>query len=168
MSNGGAFISTPHHAGLVVADLEAAMDFYSQNFGHTFFQFQVNQDNSTLSGSSSTFLLRLGIGQLGLGLIELIQPVTGSTIYSRYLAQRGPGLHHLAYSVTDLVAARKRLTSAGCPCLQDGTIRGLVDFSYYAAPEMAVIVEPLQFSCDLPAFLVRNAQAYAPNDQVIS
>ena len=162
MSDDGSFLSTPHHAGLVVTDLDAAMNGYSRNFGYTFFEFEVTQDNATLSGSSATFTLRLGIGQLGLNLIELIQPVSGTTIYSRYLAQRGPGLHHLAFSVTDLVGARKRLASDGCPCLQDGTIRGLVDFSYYDVQAMACIVEPLQLSCNLLAFLVQNARAYAP------
>jgi hypothetical protein len=42
------------------------------------------------------------MGQLGVNLIELIQPVSGTTPYSQHLAQKGPGLHHLGFSATDL------------------------------------------------------------------
>ncbi len=162
MGNSGLILSTPHHVGLVVSDLDAAMNGYSGNFGYTFYQFEVNQGNTTLSGSSSTFSLRFGIGQLGVSLIELIQPVSGTTVYSRYLAQRGPGLHHLAFSTMDLAAARKLLAASGYPSTLDGTIRGLVDFSYYEVQGMACVVEPLQLSYDLLEFLVHNAQAYVP------
>ena len=160
MGNGGLILSTPHHVGLVVSDLDAAMNGYSENFGYGFFQFEVNQGNATLSESSLTFSLRFGIGQLGPNLMELIQPVSGTTIYSRFLAERGPGLHHLAFSVTDLAGARKQLDAYGYRCVQNGTIRGLVDFSYYTAQGVACIVELLQLSCNLLGFLVQNARAY--------
>ncbi len=162
MGNSQSFLATPHHAGLIVCDLEAAMQAYVQDFGYKFFQFEVNQNNSSFTGSSPTFSLRLGIGQLGLNFIEFIQPVSGTTLYSRHLEEKGPGLHHLAFSVTDLAAARKRLAAKGYPCLQDGNIRGLVDFSYYDAPEVACVVEPLQWSSDMLAFLIQNASAYVP------
>ena len=166
MDNGGLMIATPHHVGLVVSDLDAAMQSYSERFGYNFFEFEVTQQNATLSGSSGSFSLRIGIGQAAVNLIELIQPVSGTTLYSRYLAERGSGLHHLAFSVTDLATARKRLADCGYPCLQDGSIHGLVDFSYYEAPEMACIVEPLVLSYDLLGFLAQNARAYVskPDD----
>ena len=50
----------------------------------------------SLSVGSASFTLRLAIGQLGLNLVELIQPVSGDTLYSRRLDEEGPGLHHLA------------------------------------------------------------------------
>ena len=91
MGNSQSFLATPHHAGLIVCDLEAAMQAYVQDFGYNFFQFEVNQNNSSFTGSSPTFSLRLGIGQLGLNFIELIQPVSGTTLYSRHLEEKGPG-----------------------------------------------------------------------------
>jgi hypothetical protein len=81
----------PHHAGVIVNDLDSAMDDFITNFGDTFFQFEVNQESARLSTGSSGFLLRLAIGQLGLNLVELIQPVSGDTLYSRRLAEQGPG-----------------------------------------------------------------------------
>ena len=162
MGNGNWFASTPHHVGLVVGDLTAAMNAYIEDFGYTFFQFEVNERNAALSGSSASFSLRFGIGQFGLNLIELIQPLSGTTIYSQHLTQRGPGLHHLAFSVSDLNAARQQLAARGYPCLQDGAIRGFVNFSYFEAQGMACIVEPLQLSADLLAFLAQSAETYLP------
>jgi len=154
-------VFTPHHVGIIVSDLETAMDAYIANFGYTFFQFEVNEGNASLSGSSPTFSLRFDFGQLGLNLVELIQPVAGTTLYSQHLAQKGPGLHHLAFSATDLAAAGKQFAASGYTCLQNGKINGFVDFSHYQAKELTCIVEPLQLSCDLVAYLLKNAKPYA-------
>ena len=151
---------TPHHVGIVVSDLDAAMKGYIDDLGYRFFQFDVNEANASLSDSSSTFSLRFGIGQLGLSFVELIQPISGTTLYSKHLDENGPGLHHLGYSALDLGAARKQFTSSGYNCLQTGKINGLVEFSYYQAPDLACIVEPLQFSCDFATFLLQNAKPY--------
>ncbi len=161
MSTGDACGFTPHHVGIIVADLKSAMNAYIANFGYTFHQFEVNESNASLGGSSSTFSLRFGIGQLGLSVVELIQPVSGTTLYSRRLAQVGPGLHHLGFSVTDLAAARRQLEMCGYGCLQNGSIQEHVDFSYYEATDLGCIAEPLQLSSDLISFLIQNAQPYA-------
>ena len=116
---------TPHHVGIVVSDIEAAMKGYIENLGYRFFQFEVNEGNASLSESSATFSLRFGMGQLGLSFVELIQPISGTTLYSKHLDENGPGLHHLGYSALDLGAARKQFTSSGYNCLQTGKSTGL-------------------------------------------
>jgi methylmalonyl-CoA epimerase len=45
--------------------------------------------------------------------IELVEPAAADSPVSRFLEQRGPGLHHLAYRVDDLAAALERLKAAG-------------------------------------------------------
>ncbi len=47
MSNSG--LIPPHHVGLVVSDLDAAMNGYGKNFGYSFYQFEVDQGNASLS-----------------------------------------------------------------------------------------------------------------------
>ena len=49
----------------------------------------------------------------GVGRIELIEPVSEDSPVARFLAKRGPGLHHLAYRVPDIEAALARLSAAG-------------------------------------------------------
>jgi len=63
-------------------------------------------------------------------------------------------------TATDLTASREQLAARGYTCPQDGSIRGLVDFSYCNAKELGCIVEPLQLSCDLVTFILQNAQPY--------
>lgn len=151
---------TPHHIGIVVSDLESAMDGYQAVLGAAFSVFEADETNSTFSGSSGTYRLRFGIGMAGATTIELIQPAAGVTYYSSYLAQHGPGLHHLAFGVKDIAAARAQLDAQGYTCLMNGSIHGLCSVSYYQAPRLACIIEPIQFSIDLPAFLLKNAKVY--------
>jgi len=163
MSDGQFGLLTPHHVGIVVSNLGAAMDAYIANFRYTFFQFEVNERNAQFTGASAAFTLRFGIGQLGASVVELIEPVSGTTLYSQHLAKKGPGLHHLAFSALDLDAARAAMAAKGYNCLQNGNIQDLVDFSYYEASELGCIVEPLSLRCDHPMFLLRNARPY-PGD----
>jgi len=160
MSNDAASLFTLHHVGIIVGGIEAAMDAYATNFGSSFSEFEVNESNSSFSGSSSNFRLRFGIGHLGMTMIELIEPLSGTTIYSDFLAQHGPGLYHVGYCVTDLASASTQLETRGYRCLMKGTIHKLADFNYYEAPDLACVIEPLQLSIDLSAFLLKNAKLY--------
>jgi methylmalonyl-CoA epimerase len=49
----------------------------------------------------------------GAGRLELIEPTGPDTPVARFLARRGPGLHHIAYRVEDIDAALDRLADAG-------------------------------------------------------
>ncbi len=49
----------------------------------------------------------------GDGRLELLEPLSPDSPVARFLATRGPGLHHLAYRVPDLEAALARLSAAG-------------------------------------------------------
>lgn len=164
MSSGlAAFLEsslTPHHIGLVVNDLESAVDGFQAMLGAAFSVFEANETNSTFSGSSAAYRLRLGIGMAGPTVIELIEPAAGATYYSNYLTQHGPGLHHLAFGVKDIATARAELDAQGCTCLMNGSIHGFCSVSYYQDPRLACIIEPIQFSIDLPAFLLKNAKVY--------
>jgi len=55
-------------------------------------------------------------------LIELLAPLGDSGPLARFLARRGPGLHHLAFRVDDLEAELARLAGEGVPLL-DSTPR---------------------------------------------
>lgn len=49
----------------------------------------------------------------GTGRIELLQPAARDSTIQKFLDRRGPGLHHIAYRVTDIDEALKRLAQAG-------------------------------------------------------
>ena len=60
----------------------------------------------------------------GPGRIELIEPTGPDTAVGRFLARRGPGLHHIAYRVPDLGAALERLAADGVELIDRVPRRG--------------------------------------------
>jgi methylmalonyl-CoA/ethylmalonyl-CoA epimerase len=146
--------------GIVVADLEAAMDGYVATFGTAFYVFEVDETMARFSGSSATFRTRFALGQAGGTSIELIQPRAGTTIHSTFLERHGPGLHHLGSYTLSLGASAAQLDRRGYARLMDGAIPGLAEFAYYQAPDLCAIVEPLQLSPRMPLFLARHARRY--------
>src|SRR5215211_3715279 len=45
--------------------------------------------------------------------VELLRPLDPDTPVGKFLARKGPGLHHVAYQVTDIDAALERLKGEG-------------------------------------------------------
>lgn len=69
-----------------------------------------------LSGRSSSppeVLGSQGVRVAFVGEIELLEPLGPDTTVGRFLARRGPGLHHIAYRCEDLISELKRLDEAG-------------------------------------------------------
>jgi methylmalonyl-CoA/ethylmalonyl-CoA epimerase len=147
--------------GVVVPNLEAAMDAYIATFGVPFQVFEADQTTSEFSGSSPRFRIRIAVALAGVLSVELIQPVSGVTLYSKHLESRGPGVHHIGVHVASLAKTRKALTSVGYQPILDGRIRGLGKFAYLEAPDMHCILEPLQLSLNLSQFLAENAKWYS-------
>lgn len=146
--------------GIVVPDLKAAMDAYIANLGIAFQVFDVDEKTSVFSGSSASFQIRFAVALVGSSSIELIQPVSGVTIYSDVLKTRGPGIHHMGIYVDDLPQAKKAMEHRGYKARMEGEIHSLGQFSYYDAPDMHCIVELLHLSLALPLFLAENATLY--------
>jgi hypothetical protein len=146
--------------GILVPDLKLAMDEYIATLGVSFRVFEVDETTSSFSDSSSSFRIRFAVALIGFSSIELIQPVSGRTIYSEHLKNRGPGIHHIGFYVTDLPSAKRRLKRREYKALMEGQIRGLGRFAYFEAPDMHCIIEVLKFSITLPMFLAENATLY--------
>lgn len=45
--------------------------------------------------------------------VELLEPLTDTSPIAKFLARRGPGIHHICYRVPDLDAAVRRCREAG-------------------------------------------------------
>lgn len=64
---------------------------------------------------------RLAVTQLGEELyLELYQPISNDSCYWEFLNERGEGVHHLSFAVSDVDDAAKRMTEQGFTCLQRG------------------------------------------------
>lgn len=104
-----------HHVGIAVEDLDAAIDHYQRVLGATL--------------DVRAFLPEQGVEAaslyVGAGIVELIAPRVGSGGVARFLQRRGPGLHHVAWSVADLGSELRRLAAAGVRLVDEQPRAGL-------------------------------------------
>jgi len=91
------------HIGVAVEDLDAAIALHEQTYGMPV----VHRETVTEQGVEAVLL------DVGDNHVELLRPLSGETPVGRFLATRGPGLHHVAYRVTDIEAALARLRERG-------------------------------------------------------
>jgi methylmalonyl-CoA/ethylmalonyl-CoA epimerase len=92
-----------HHVGVAVADLDEAIQVYRSALGAEL----VYRAASEKDGLEAAFL-RVGDGE-----IELLSATRDDSPVGKFVAKRGPGLHHVAYGVADLDAALAEARAAG-------------------------------------------------------
>jgi methylmalonyl-CoA epimerase len=104
-----------HHLGVAVDDLDAAIDRYVSLFGATV-EHRERVDEQGVEAAS----LRIGASRL-----ELLEPLGPDTPVGKFLAKRGPGMHHVAFEVDDVAAELERLRSQGAQLIDEAPRRGL-------------------------------------------
>ena len=92
-----------HHLGVAVDDLDAAVASYERLFGA-----EVEGRETQREQGVEAVSLRVGSGR-----VELLAALGPDTPVGRFLARRGPGMHHVAYQVADLRAELSRLAGEG-------------------------------------------------------
>ena len=91
------------HVGVAVEDLDAAISLYEQTM-----EMRLAHRETVDSQGVEAVLLDVGEGH-----VELLRPLGPETAVGKFLAKRGPGLHHVAYAVADIDAALASLRDAG-------------------------------------------------------
>ena len=104
-----------HHLGMAVENLEDALSTYTRLFGAELEQRATMQDQGV-----EAVALRVGSGR-----VELLEPLAEDTPVGRFLAKRGPGMHHVAYEVADVHAALDGLARAGADLIDMEPREGL-------------------------------------------
>jgi len=103
-----------NHVAIAVPDMAAATAQYRDVLGANVTAPQDEPDH----GVSVVFVT------LANTKIELLQPLGEDSPIAGFLAKNpAGGMHHICYEVTDILAARDRLTTAGARILGDGTPR---------------------------------------------
>lgn len=98
------------HVGIAVSDIAAALAFYRDALG---LEIDAPEDVASQRVRARFVTLdRAPVGQPGAAL-ELLEPTAGDSPIAKYVGKRGPGLHHVALRVDDLVAAIAELKSRG-------------------------------------------------------
>jgi methylmalonyl-CoA/ethylmalonyl-CoA epimerase len=104
-----------HHLGVAVEDLDEALSTYGRLFGAELEHRATVPDQGVEAAS-----IRVGDGR-----VELLEPLEEDTPVGRFLAKRGPGMHHVAYEVEDVAAAVTRLAEAGAELIDERPREGL-------------------------------------------
>ena len=92
-----------HHVGIAVADLDESIERYRAALGAELVHRAVNEKE----GLEAAFL------RTGEGEVELMTATRPESPVGKFLAKRGPGLHHVAYGVSDIAAALADARAAG-------------------------------------------------------
>jgi len=104
-----------HHLGVAVADLDEAVATYVRLFGAEVEHRETVPDHGVEAAS-----LRIGDGR-----VELLASLGDETPVGKFLAKRGPGMHHVAYEVDDVGAALGELAAEGAELIDDEPKPGL-------------------------------------------
>jgi methylmalonyl-CoA epimerase len=105
-----------HHLGVAVADLEEAIETYRRLFGA-----EVEVRETLLDQGVDTAVLRVGDGR-----IELLAARGPETPVGRFIDRRGPGMHHVAFEVSDVAGELERLAAGGAELIDERPRPGLM------------------------------------------
>jgi methylmalonyl-CoA epimerase len=104
-----------HHLGVAVADLDEAVATYARLFGARLEHRDTVPDQGVEAAS-----LRVGESR-----VELLSPLGEETPVGKFLANRGPGMHHVAYEVDDVQMSLDELAGAGAELIDATPRQGL-------------------------------------------
>jgi hypothetical protein len=125
-SNDSAVKPSIDQIGIVVRDLHGMVSVMEQLLGITGFRIMewplegVDPD-STYHGEPGNFRLLLAFATIGKTQIEIVQPLEGKNIYSDFLDEHGPGLHHFRLTVPDFEERVSNLQGKGVEKIASGT-----------------------------------------------
>ena len=95
--------------------LDEAISTYVRLFGATV----EHRDSLEEQGVKAVSML------VGDSRVELLEPTGADTPVGRFLARRGPGMHHIALASPDLEATLRELAAAGAELIDEHPRRGL-------------------------------------------
>jgi methylmalonyl-CoA/ethylmalonyl-CoA epimerase len=98
------------HVGIACRDLDQAIGLYQATFGLEVASLEVNEEQGVREAMMQVGAGRAGLGELGVGYVQLLEPLAPDTPVGKFLARRGAGLHHVGYGVADV---RQALTAIG-------------------------------------------------------
>jgi methylmalonyl-CoA/ethylmalonyl-CoA epimerase len=118
MSHGSSGHRTEHgeservrldHIAVAVANLEESLRFYQQQFGLACIGVEIVEEQG----------VRVAKLDLGNTHLELLEPLAEETPVGKFLAQRGPGIHHICIGVKDVCAELEALKGHGARLIDE-------------------------------------------------
>ena len=139
------------HIGIACRDLDRAIGLYQATLGLEVASLEVNQEQGVREAMMQVGSGRAGVGELGVGYVQLLEPLAPDTPVGRFLARRGEGLHHVGYGVSDIGEALAAIGGTGIRLLDQRPRHGSMGASI-------AFVHP----ADLGGVLTELVQAASP------
>jgi methylmalonyl-CoA/ethylmalonyl-CoA epimerase len=92
-----------HHVGIAVSSLKEALPVFEKLLGSSPLHEETVEDQKT----------RVAVFSVGESRIELLEATTADSPVGRFIAQRGPGIHHLTLTVKNLAESLVELERKG-------------------------------------------------------
>lgn len=112
--------------GIVVRDAQAMAEVFYRVLGIGPFRMMEwpitgVDPQSTYRGEPRDYRIRLGFAQAGAAQIELVEPLDDRSIWSDFLVDHGPGLHHFRVTVSNFDETVAAMKAAGFENIASGT-----------------------------------------------
>src|SRR5215510_2532103 len=143
------------HIGIAVSDLAAALAFYRDALG-----LDVEAPEEVVSQRVRAHFIPVGASNL-----ELLEATAPDSPIARYVAKKGPGLHHITLRVEDIHAAVAQLKARGVRMIDEvprpGAEGSTIAFVHPSATH-GVLIELKQSARSLPPSALRPSSAPGP------
>ena len=103
------------HIGVAVENLDDAIKLYERSF-----EMELAHRETVESQGVEAVLLDVGEGH-----VELLAPLGPDTPVGKFIAKKGPGIHHVAYAVEDIDAALEQVKAAGLRLIDEEPRTGI-------------------------------------------
>jgi len=103
------------HIGFAVRDIEEAISFYTRMFDVTAWERLAMPERHMAVAST----------RIGDTLLELIAPTSEQASFAKFLQERGPCMHHIAYRVDDIAAALADVSARGIQLIDEAPRPGM-------------------------------------------
>lgn len=128
-------LTNPDQIGMVVEDVDAAAKSFAKILGANPIEvidwpIPGVDPEAFYYGKPAQWKMRVCFFQIGNMQWELVQPLEGQSIFSDFLKEHGPGLHHIRFTETDFDSNAVALEAAGIPMISNG--KGLHKVSQWA------------------------------------
>ena len=94
-------LPSPNHIGIVVKDLDKTIEFLSSIWGLGPWVTVEDSPNKDDIKIGEKYKLKVAYAKLGSVVLELFQPLEGRSIWSQFLEDKGEGIHHLGFEVSN-------------------------------------------------------------------